>query len=97
MEQFFVDRHHLIHHEVFKLTHNQWVAEGVMQSTLVRLIDKVLEPRNKDRDHLANYIIMASKNQSRNYLWDSGRYSILDLQGFVEYEDPDMDGGAIEL
>ena len=62
MEQLFVDYHRLMYHEIFKLVHDQWAAEDVMQSTLVRLIDK-----------------------------------IPDLQEFMEYEDPNMDGGAIEL
>ena len=97
MEQLFVDYHRLMYHEIFKLVHNQWAAEDVMQSTLVRLIDKIPELRSKDRNHLVNYIITASKNQSRNYLRDSGRHSTSDLQEFMEYEDPDMDGGAIEL
>ena len=86
MEQLFVDYHRLMYHEIFKLVHDQWAAEDVMQSTLVRLIDKIPELRLKDRGHLVNYIITASKNQARNY-----------LREFMEYEDPNMDGGAIEL
>ena len=68
MEQLFVDYHRLMYHEIFKLVHDQWAAEDVMQSTLVRLIDKIPELRLKDRGHLVNYIITASKNQARNYL-----------------------------
>ena len=36
MEQLFVDYHRLMYHEIFKLVHDQWAAEDVMQSTLVR-------------------------------------------------------------
>ena len=113
MEQLFVDYHRLMYHEIFKLVHDQWVAEDVMQSTLVRLIDKIPELRLKDHGFrvapsavrasplwgcpLVNYIITASKNQARNYLRDSGHHSASDLQEFMEYEDPNMDGGAIEL
>ena len=61
MEQLFVDYHRLMYHEIFKLVHDQWAAEDVMQSTLVRLIDKIPELRLKDRGHLVNYIITASK------------------------------------
>ena len=96
MERLFVDYHRLMYHEIFKLVHDQWAAEDVMQSTLVRLIDKIPELRIKDRDHLVNYIITASKNQARNYMRDSGRHSTSDLQEFMEYEDPNMDGEAIE-
>ena len=56
MEQLFVDYHRLMYHEIFKLVHDQWAAEDVMQSTLVRLIDKIPELRLKDRGHLVNYI-----------------------------------------
>lgn len=49
MEQLFVDYHRLMYHEIFKLVHDQWAAEDVMQSTLVRLIDKIPELRLKDR------------------------------------------------
>ena len=82
MEQLFVDYHRLMYHEIFKLVHDQWAAEDVMQSTLVRLIDKIPELRLKDRGHLVNYIITASKNQARNYLRDSGHHSASDLQEF---------------
>ena len=90
MEQLFVDYHRLMYHEIFKLVHDQWAAEDVMQSTLVRLIDKIPELRLKDRGHLVNYIITASKNQARNYLRDSGHHSASDLQEFMEYEDPNI-------
>ena len=80
MEQLFVDYHRLMYHEIFKLVHDQWAAEDVMQSTLVRLIDKIPELRLKDRGHLVNYIITASKNQARNYLRDSGHHSASDLE-----------------
>ena len=83
MEQLFVEYHRLMYHEIFKLVHDQWAAEDVMQSTLVRLIDKIPELRIKDRNHLVNYIITASKNQARNYLRDSGRHSTSDLQEFI--------------
>ena len=83
MEQLFVEYHRLMYHEIFKLIRDQWAAEDVMQSTLVRLIDKIPELRIKDRDHLVNYIITASKNQARNYLRDSGRHSTSDLQEFI--------------
>ena len=97
MEQLFVDYHRLMYHEIFTLVQNQWATEDIMQSTLVRLIDKIPELRVKERDHLVNYIIAASKNQDRNYLRDSRRHATSDLQEFLEYENPNMDGGSIEL
>ena len=69
MEQLFVDYHRLMYHEIFKLVHDQWAAEDVMQSTLVRLIDKIPELRLKDRGHLVNYTLMLAYSVIR---WVAG-------------------------
>lgn len=97
MERLFVDYHRLMYHEIIKLVHDQWAAEDVMQSTLVRLIDKIPELRTKERDHLVNYIISASKNQARNYLRSLGRHATSNFQDCLDYEDSDTNGGEIEL
>lgn len=53
MEQLFVDYHRLMYHEIFKLVHNQWAAEDVMQSTLVRLA-VALDGADADEDGIVS-------------------------------------------
>lgn len=97
MESLFIDYHRLMYHEIIKLVHDQWAAEDVMQSTLVRLIDKIPELRTKERARLVNYIISASKNQAHNYLRASGRYVVSNCQDFWDFKGFDADYGEIEF
>lgn len=65
----------LMYNEIYHILNDRWLAEDVMHSTVVRLIDKVDELRTKDRSHLINYIISASKNQAKNYIRDNQKYN----------------------
>jgi len=73
MEQLYFHYRRLMYSEIWKITKNNWDTEDIMQSVLVKLIDKVSGLRIKDRDHLVNYIIAACRNTSYNYLRDHGR------------------------
>ena len=40
MSQLFVDFHRLMCHEARKIAKNDWIAEDIVQDTLLKLIDK---------------------------------------------------------
>ena len=68
MTNLFLKYQRLMYSEIYNLTHDAWSTEDIMQSTLVKLIDKIPLLRSLNRNQLVNYIITASKNTAINYL-----------------------------
>ena len=58
----------LMHSEVFQITRDKWATEDVVQSVVIKLIDKVQLLRNLSKPELINYIAIASRNTALNYL-----------------------------
>ena len=54
--------------EIYKLIHDSWVAEDLMQDTIVKLIDKVELLKTMDSKRLSAYVVTSAKNQARDYL-----------------------------
>ena len=73
MEEVYENYHRLIYSEIGKYLHNHWDIEDVMQSVLLKLIDKIPLLRGFDRSQRINYIIVASRNNAFNYLRDKKR------------------------
>lgn len=71
MERLYECYSRLMYSEIYKIVEDRWWAEDLMHATIERLIDKVDELRTKDRNHLVNYIISASRNQAKNYIRDN--------------------------
>lgn len=87
----------LMYNEIYKILNNRWQAEDVMHSTIVRLIDKVDELRSKDRNHLINYIIAASKNQAKNYIRDNQKHNGFSYDDCFDLPDEKRDRDAMEF
>lgn len=68
MEQLYQTYHRLMYSEIRKITGDPWDTEDVMQSVIVKLIDKLELLRTLDRAHLVNYIITASRNTALSLL-----------------------------
>lgn len=97
MSMLFTNYNRLMYREIYSILHNAWATEDVMQSTLEKLIDKVKELRVKDRDHLVNYIITASRNLAKNYLRDNGRYEMLSFDDEIDLPDMEHSGDEMDL
>lgn len=95
MATLFTKYNRLMYHEIYRILHDTWAAEDVMQTTVEKLIDKVKELRMKDRNHLVNYIITASRNHAKNYLRDQGRYEMLSFDD--ETDLPDIEHSSDEM
>lgn len=68
-----------------------------MQTTLVKLIDKVQDLRTKGRNHLINYIISACKNQARNYMRDKNRHAEYSIDEYLDTPNPHDGADEIEM
>lgn len=97
MEHLFVQYHRLMYRKIIEILHDPWATDDVMQSVLEKLIDKVKELREKDRDRLVNYIISACKNRARNYIRDKGNKHEFVLDEYWDHEDIENSRYAIEL
>ena len=70
MTDLYLNYRNLMYKEILKILHNKWDTEDVLQSTLIKLIDKIPELKTKESTKLINYVITACKNNSYNYLRD---------------------------
>lgn len=87
----------LMYNEIYRILNDKWQTEDVMHATIVRLIDKVGELRAKDRDHLVNYIIAASKNQARNYIRDNQKHNGYSFDDCLDVPDKKNSRETMEL
>lgn len=84
MERLYQDYHRLMYSKIKKIVKNRWNAEDVMQSTLIKLIDKLPTIRGLKERQLVSYITSTCRYTAFNYLRDRRK------KGEVPYED-DLD------
>lgn len=87
----------LMYSEIYQILSDKWLAEDAMHSTIVRLIDKVDELRTKDRNHLVNYIISASKNQAKNYIRDNQKHNVYSFDDCFDLPDKKNSRESMDL
>lgn len=97
MSKLYLSYNRLIYREIFKIVNDPWVTEDLMQEVLIKLIDRVKDLRAKDRQHLINYVITASKNKARNYMRDSCRKRESPFDDQIEWSDPHLSRDEIEV
>lgn len=56
MAALFIQYQRLLYKEIHDILKNPWNTEDVLQATLVKLIDKLPELRNKEQPQLIGYI-----------------------------------------
>jgi RNA polymerase sigma-70 factor (ECF subfamily) len=66
MAQLYLNYNRIMLSTILHVVPNRTDAEDVLQTTIVKLIDKVEKLKTLDRDHLVNYIITACKNTAFN-------------------------------
>ena len=86
----------LMMREVLRIVHNKWEAEDIFHTTIERLIDKLQELRQMDREHLVNYIIVACRYNSFWYLREKRRHVEFPFDDFSDHPDISQDQNAIE-
>ena len=68
MEQVYRQYHRLMYHTIYQLTDDPWLADDVLQITLVKLIDNIPTLRSLSNTKRINYIISAVKNSTYTQL-----------------------------
>ena len=76
MAELYQKYNRLIYCEIVKIVPEPWNAEDVMQSLLVKLINRIELLKTLDQRHLVNYLITAARNSSLNFKRDEKIYNV---------------------
>ena len=68
MARLYLDYKLLMFSSIKKIINDQDVAEDLIQEVLIKLIDKIALLRSLDKKRLTSYVVIACKNQARNYI-----------------------------
>lgn len=93
MAALFESYNRLMYSEIKKVLSDPWEIEDVLQTTLVKLIDKIEKLKSLDDRSLVNYIITASKNNARSLLRRSSRESFASIDGDEELSGMNLSDG----
>lgn len=61
----------LMYREILKVVQETWDVDDIMQSLLVKLIDRITLLKTLDRQHLIDYLVTAARNTALNFRRDN--------------------------
>ena len=100
MTALFIQYQKLMYSTILKVTTDAWLADDIFQITLENLIKKIDLLKSLDRDHLVNYILVASRNTAYNVSQyqrrESARYDPECYAGDYSLNGFDVEGYVIE-
>lgn len=96
MTALFIDYQRLLYSEIYAILQDSWNTEDVLQATLVKLIDKIPEPREKERPRLVSYIVAAAKNTAYNFLRAQKKTAPLAFEDYMEEAEKSSEHRQIE-
>lgn len=59
--------HRLLYKAIFDIVHDPWHTDDIMQTVLLKLIDRIPLLRSLDKRHLIDYICAAARNTAYNF------------------------------
>ena len=83
MEQVYRQYHRLMYHTIYQLTDDPWLADDVLQITLVKLIDNIPTLRSLSNTKRINYIISAVKNSTYTQLRKTKNHPEIDIEEWM--------------
>ena len=96
MTGLYIEYHRLMYSEIKKILSGHEFIEDVLQSTIVKLIDKLSLLKNMDRAHLVNYIIVSCRNTARNELRYWARHPAFSFDEAFDGNEPDNEFAPID-
>lgn len=96
MTELYEAYHRLMYSEIKKLLSDRDAIEDILQSTLVKLIDKLPLLKRLDKPHLVNYIIVSCRNTTRNELRYRSRHPAFSFDEAFDGSEPDNVFAPIE-
>ena len=80
MTDVYMKYHLLLYKEILGITHNRWDTEDLMQSVLIKLIDRLETLRGLSESQLVAYICTAAKHMAFNYCRDDKSSLFADIE-----------------
>lgn len=87
MTALYLEHHRLMYWVIHKYVHEQWDAEDILQTALVKLIDKLETIKEKETRQRTGYILATCRNCSINFLKRRNRITLFEYQEFDGVED----------
>lgn len=84
MTTLFINYQRLLYSEIYEILRDTWNTEDVLQATLVKLIDKIPELREKEPPRLISYIVAAAKNTAYNFLRAQKKVAPLAFEDYMQ-------------
>ena len=83
MEQIYRQYYRLMYHTIFQIIEDPWLADDILQVTLVKLIDNIPTLRELTSKKRINYIISAVKNTTFTHLKKNKAHPELDIEEWM--------------
>ena len=88
MAALFIQYQRLLYKEIYDILKNPWNTEDVLQATLVKLIDKIPELRNKEQPQLIGYISVTARNTAYNFLRSQKKIAPFSFEEYMQQSEP---------
>ena len=88
MAALFIQYQRLLYKEIYDILKNPWNTEDVLQATLVKLIDKIPELRNKEQPQLIGYISATARNTAYNFLRSQKKIAPFSFEEYMQQSEP---------
>lgn len=88
MAALFIHYQRLLYKEINDILKNPWNTEDVLQATLVKLIDKIPELRNKEQPQLIGYISVTARNTAYNFLRSQKKIAPFSFEEYMQQSEP---------
>ena len=86
----------LLYKEIYEILKKPWNTEDILQATLVKLIDKIPELRQKERPQLVGYICAAARNTALNFLRAQDKIAPFSFEEYMMQSEPNEERRQME-
>ena len=87
MEQIYLQYYKLMYHTILQITDDPWLADDILQITLVKLIDHISTLRDLTSKKRLNYIITTVKNTTFTQLKKDKLHPEIDIEEWATKND----------
>lgn len=96
MSNLFLEYQRLMYANILKITTDSWAVDDIMQTTLLRLIDKLDLLKKLDHPQLVNYIATACRNSALNQVKFQSSHAAAPFEDYIVDSDMDYEQNTTE-
>lgn len=88
MERLYQQYHRLMYHTIYQLINDSWLADDILQITLIKLIDNIPTLRSLTETKRINYIISAVRNSTFTQIKKNKSHPEIDIDEWAAKNTP---------